>query len=337
MTETRPIRVGVIGAGRIGKIHVENLSYRVPGAALAAIADVNLPAAQEMAARFKIPMAVADYTALLTESNIDAVAICSPSDTHARLIVEAAQAGKHIFCEKPIDYELDKIDAALEAVSQAGVKLQVGFNRRFDVNFANARQMVAEGNVGDPHILRITSRDPEPPPRTYARGAGSIFLDMTIHDFDMARYLMGSEVEEVSTAGATLIDPDVDDLDTAIVTLTFANGALGAIDNSRRAVYGYDQRVEVFGSGGMVMAANRTPDTLSLSNSEGVHSAKPLYFFLERYTESFATEMRQFIECIRQDTPPPVTGWDGRMAVVIAIAAWKSYREKRPVRVSDTP
>ncbi|HLV80583.1 MAG TPA: inositol 2-dehydrogenase, partial [Chthonomonadaceae bacterium] len=250
MTQTRPIRVGVIGAGRIGKIHAENLARRVPGATVAAIADVNLPAAQETAAALQIPAAVADYTTLLKDPDVDAVAICSPSDTHARLIVEAAQAGKHIFCEKPIDYDLDRIDAALEAVSQAGVKLQIGFNRRFDANFAGVREMVAAGKIGAPHLLRITSRDPEPPPLTYSRVSGGIFLDMTIHDFDMARFLVGSEVVEVSTAGAVLIDPrfaEADDLDTAIVTLTFANGALGAIDNSRRAVYGYDQRVEVFG------------------------------------------------------------------------------------------
>ena len=338
MAETRPIRVGVIGAGRIGKIHAGNLAHRVQGATIAAIADVNLQAAQETAAALQIPTAFADYTVLLKDPDIDAVAICSPSDTHARLIVEAAQAGKHIFCEKPIDYDLDKIDAALEAAQKASVKLQIGFNRRFDASFANVREMVAEGKVGDPHILRITSRDPEPPPISYARFSGGLFLDMTIHDFDMARYLMGSEVEEVSTAGAVLIDPrfkEANDLDTAIITLTFANGALGAIDNSRRAVYGYDQRVEVFGSGGMVSAANRTPDTLTLSDGEGVHSAKPLYFFLERYAESFVTEMRQFIESIRQDMPPPVSGWDGRMAVVIGMAAWKSYREKRPARISE--
>jgi myo-inositol 2-dehydrogenase/D-chiro-inositol 1-dehydrogenase len=266
------------------------------------------------------------------------VAICSSTDTHAKIVVEAAEAGKDIFCEKPIDHDLAKIDAALEAVEKAGVKLQIGFNRRFDPNFRKVRTMIAEGRIGTPHIIRITSRDPAPPPVSYVKVSGGIFLDMTIHDFDMARYLSGSEVEEIYTAAGVMVDPaigEAGDVDTAVITLRFANGAIGTIDNSRKAVYGYDQRVEVFGSEGMVQAHNNTPDNDVYYAADGVHSAKPLYFFLERYLESFIAEMKDFAQSIRENTNPPVTGRDGRIPVLIGMAAKKSYLEKRPVKLSE--
>ncbi len=331
------LRVGVIGAGRIGKIHAESLATRVPGACAAAIADIDGQAAKALAARLHIPQVYDDYHAILEDPSIQAVAICSSTDTHARIVGEAARAGKHIFCEKPIDHDLAKIDAALEAVKQAGVKLQVGFNRRFDPNFKKVREMIAEGKIGTPQILRITSRDPAPPPVSYIKVSGGIFLDMTIHDFDMARYLFG-DVVKVYTAGSVLVDPAIGqagDIDTAIVTLYFTSGALGTIDNSRKAVYGYDQRVEAFGSGGMVHVLNNPPDTHIYSTSDGVHSAKPLYFFLERYTESFIAEMRAFVESIKENKTPPVTGADGRAPVVIGMAARKSYEEGRPVSVDE--
>jgi myo-inositol 2-dehydrogenase/D-chiro-inositol 1-dehydrogenase len=335
---SKNLRFGVIGAGRIGKIHAENLATRIPGVEVAAIADVNLAAAQELAARLHIPAVYEDYHAILSDPAIDAVAICSSTDTHANIVIEAAQAGKHIFCEKPIDHDLAKIDAALVAVQKAGVKLQIGFNRRFDPNFRKVRQMVADGKIGEPHILRITSRDPAPPPVSYVKVSGGMFLDMTIHDFDMARYLSGSEVVEVYTAAGVMVDPaigEAGDVDTAVITLRFANGAIGTIDNSRKAVYGYDQRVEVFGSGGMVQAHNNTPDNDVYSNAEGVQSAKPLYFFLERYMESFICEMKEFVKSIQENTTPPVTGIDGRIPVVIGMAAKKSYLEKRPVQLNE--
>jgi myo-inositol 2-dehydrogenase / D-chiro-inositol 1-dehydrogenase len=338
MTQKNDLRFGVIGAGRIGKIHAENIASRIPGAALAAIADVDLKAAQDLAARLQVPAAEEDYHSLLSDPAIDAVAICASTDTHAKIVVEAAEAGKNIFCEKPIDLALEKIDGALEAVDKAGVKLQIGFNRRFDPNFRKIRNMVAEGKIGTPHIIRITSRDPAPPPLSYVKVSGGIFLDMTIHDFDMARYLSGSEVEEVFTAAGVMVDPaigEAGDVDTAIITLRFANGAIGTIDNSRRAIYGYDQRVEVFGSNGMIQAHNNTPDQDVYFNAEGVHSAKPLYFFLERYMESFVTEMQEFVQSIRENTSPLVTGIDGRIPVVIGMAAKKSYLEHRPVRLSE--
>ena len=338
MTQESNLRFGVIGAGRIGKIHAQNLATRIPGVDLRAIADVDLQAARSLASGLHIATAVDDPHAILSDPDIDAVAICSSTDTHARLVVEAARAGKHIFCEKPIDLRLEKIDAALEAVKKAGVKLQIGFNRRFDPNFRKVQSMVAEGKIGAPHIIRITSRDPAPPPLSYVKVSGGMFLDMTIHDFDMARYLSGSEVEEVYTAAGVLVDPaigEADDVDTAVITLRFSNGAIGTIDNSRKAVYGYDQRVEVFGSEGMVQAQNNTLDSDVYFNAEGVHSAKPLYFFLERYMESFIAEMKEFVHSIQEDTTPLVTGMDGRIPVVIGMAARKSYLEHRPVKLSE--
>jgi myo-inositol 2-dehydrogenase/D-chiro-inositol 1-dehydrogenase len=281
---------------------------------------------------------VRDYQAILENPEIEAVIICSSTDTHTQIIEDAAAAGKHIFSEKPIDFSLTRIDRALAAVKEAGVKLQIGFNRRFDANFARIREAVAEGQIGTPHILRITSRDPAPPPISYVRVSGGMFLDMTIHDFDMARYLIGGEVEEVYAVGGVRIDPaigEAGDIDTAIITLTFANGVWGTIDNSRQAVYGYDQRVEVFGSQGMIRTGNDTPERTVLSNAQGVHSALPFYFFIERYTDSYIAEMAAFIRCIQDDKPPPVTGLDGRIPVLIGRAALRSLTEGRPVRLDE--
>jgi myo-inositol 2-dehydrogenase / D-chiro-inositol 1-dehydrogenase len=338
MCAQKTLRVGVIGAGRIGKIHAENLATRVPGAVVVAIADVNLDAAKELAEKLHVEQVYSDFKKIIEDKNIDAVAICSSTDTHADLMIEAANAGKHIFCEKPVDHSLAKIDKALDAVKKAGVKCQIGFNRRFDPNFKKIRELVKEGKIGDLHILRITSRDPAPPPVSYVKVSGGMFLDMTIHDFDMARYLSGSEVVEVYAAGGVMVDPGIGeagDIDTAIVTLKFANGAIGTIDNSRKAAYGYDQRVEVFGSGGMAAVANNTPNASVYSNADGVYSEKPLYFFLERYMDSFIAEMRDFVDAVLNDKPTPVTALDGRKPILIAMAANKSLKENRPVRLSE--
>lgn len=332
------VTTGIIGAGRIGQVHAENLTYRIPDAGVLAIADIDISAAESCAERLNIRHTFDDPRYIFEHPDIDAVLICSPTPLHAPHIEAAAAAGKHIFCEKPVALELDAIDQALEAAERAGVKLQIGFNRRFDPNFRQVYEMIAAGEVGDLHILRITSRDPEPPSAEYAKASGGIFLDMTIHDFDMARYLAGSEVIEVYAAGAVLLDPAIGamgDIDTAVITLRFENGAIGTIDNSRRAVYGYDQRVEVFGSGGAVVVSNNTPHTAVLSNVKGVHSAKPLYFFMQRYTDSFVNEMRAFVAAVRDDTPVAVSGMDGRVPVVMGLAAWKSYRENRPVKLSE--
>jgi myo-inositol 2-dehydrogenase/D-chiro-inositol 1-dehydrogenase len=332
------VNVGLIGAGRIGRLHAEHLAFRIPEANFVAVSDIILEAAQKCAAEFGIPMATQDHRAIMENPGIGAVVICSSTDTHAQMIEEAAAAGKHIFCEKPIDHDLARIDRALAAVERAGVKLQIGFNRRFDPNFRRVRELVADGGIGEPHILRITSRDPAPPPIEYVRVSGGIFLDMTIHDFDMARYLIGGEVEEIYATGGVMVDPaigEAGDIDTAVITLRFENGVMGTIDNSRQAVYGYDQRVEVFGSKGCVTADNNYPNTARISDAQCVHRDLPLNFFMERYIASYIAEMRAFVRCVLEDKTPPVTGVDGRVPVVMGYAAKKSVQENRPVRLSE--
>ena len=338
MDKKDPLKIGVIGAGRIGNIHAQNIITRIPNAEVGAIADINLQAAEKIGAQFAIPLITKNHQELLDDASIDAVVICSATATHTQMIRDSAAAGKHIFCEKPIDFDLTRIDQALQAVEEANVKLQIGFNRRFDPGFRRVREMIADGKIGDPHILRITSRDPEPLPLDYLKVSGGIFLDMTIHDFDMARYLIGSEVTQIYAAGAVLVDPkigELGDLDTTLITLHFENGVIGAIDNSRKAVYGYDQRIEVFGSQGLLSAGNETPDRHLYSNTEGVHGPLPLYFFLERYTASYIAELQSFVDCVLNDTTPEVTGIDGRIPVVMGLAAIRSYEEKRPVRLQE--
>jgi myo-inositol 2-dehydrogenase/D-chiro-inositol 1-dehydrogenase len=333
------INVGVIGAGRIGKIHTENIAYFMPQAKLVAIADVNVtPAIEAWAKNLGIAHAYKDPSDLLANRDIQAVLICASTDTHADLVVKAAQAGKHVFCEKPVDLTVAKVHAALDAVKKAGVLLQVGFNRRFDHNFRKVRELVESGAVGTPQLVKITSRDPAPPSPAYVAVSGGIFLDMMIHDFDMARFQAGSEVVEVYAAGAVLVDPAIGkagDVDTAIVTLRFANGALGVIDNSRKAVYGYDQRVEVFGSKGAAAAENDAPSTVKLSTESGVVGDKPLYFFLERYKEAFISEMRAFLDSAASGEPTPVTGNDGLQDLLVGLAAKKSLAEGRPVKIAE--
>jgi myo-inositol 2-dehydrogenase/D-chiro-inositol 1-dehydrogenase len=332
------VRVGVIGAGRIGRLHAQNLALRVPGAQLAAVSDILVDAAERLAAELDVPAAYGDYGCILDDPDIEAVIICSSTNTHASIIEESAAAGKHIFCEKPIALDLPSIDRALAAVEKAGVKLQVGFNRRFDPNFRRAREIVASGRIGDPHILRITSRDPQPPPIEYVRVSGGIFLDMSIHDFDMARFMIDSNVDEVFAVAAVLVDPaigEAGDFDTAVTVLRYENGVIGTIDNSRKAVYGYDQRVEVFGSEGMVAVANPRSDTIQVSGARDISSSLPLFFFVERYTESYVAEMNAFIECLLEDKAPRVSGQDGRVPVIMGYAARKSCAENRPVKLAE--
>jgi len=332
------VNIGIIGAGRIGRVHADALTRRIPDAKVLAIADVNEAAATTAAAEFGIPQASSDHHAILSDGSIDAVVICSSTDTHSQFITEAAQAGKHIFCEKPIDFDLARIDAALAAVDQAGVKLQIGFNRRFDPNHVRVKRAVESGEIGTPHLLHIHSRDPAPPPLAYIRVSGGIFLDMTIHDFDMARFLIGSEVEEIYAAAGVMVDPaigEAGDVDTAMITLKFDNGVIGVIDNSRQAVYGYDQRVEVFGSKGAATTANWYPNAVTISDGDSVRRDLPLNFFMDRYTESYVAEMRAFIDMIVNDKPSPVTGREGRVPVVMGLAARKSYLENRPVRLDE--
>ncbi len=330
------IRMAVIGAGRIGKIHIQNL-IGMPDVELKCVVDVRLDVLKAWAKDLEIER-VSDNVNSAFEEDIDAVVISSPTNTHADLIIEAARKKKDIFCEKPIDKNLQKIEEALKEVKTAGVKLQVGFNRRFDHNFMKIKEFVDSGKIGDVHVVNITSRDPDLPSFEYLKSSGGIFVDMTIHDFDMARYLVGKEVEEVYAVGNVLIDPKVaqaEDYDTTISVLKFENGAFCTIDNSRKAVYGYDQRVEAFGTKGSALAFNDKPTNVVLSNENGVCEDKPLYFFLERYKESFEREMKEFVSCVREGKEPPVTGEDGLKAMAIAIAATKSAREKRVVRLEE--
>lgn len=334
----KQLNIGIIGAGRIGKVHMQSITYNVPTAKVLGITDVFKDGLQELADKYGIEKVYDDYKEMLADKDIDAVLVCSSTDTHADISIEAAKAGKHVFCEKPVDLTPEKVQAVIDAVAEAGVKLQVGFNRRFDHNFAHVRSLINEGKVGNLELIKITSRDPEPPPAEYAAVSGGMFLDMTIHDFDMARFLAGSDVTEVYASATCLVDPaigEAGDVDTAIINLKFENGALGVIDNSRRAAYGYDQRIEVFGSKGAAMAANDTPTNVTVMNAEGVTTDKPLYFFLERYMQSFRDEMVQFVDAVLNDKETPTTGVDGLNSILVALAAKKSVKEGRPVKISE--
>jgi myo-inositol 2-dehydrogenase/D-chiro-inositol 1-dehydrogenase len=334
----RKLRFGVLGVGRIGKIHVENLASRIPGTEVVALSDVIPEELAALSAKFDIPQTFPDYRKVLDLPDVDVVAVCTPTNTHAQIVLDAAARGKHIFCEKPLELSVERIAVINAAVEKAGVTLMVGFNRRFDPNFLKVHETIKSGKIGTPHILKITSRDPAPPPEHYLRASGGIFLDMTIHDFDMARYLMGSEVLEVYARAHVLVDPvfrKAGDWDTAVVTLAFEGGALGTIDNSRKAVYGYDQRVEVFGSEGMVTVKNNTPDNHICFDRSGVHSSLPLNFFMDRYADSYRNEMQAFVESIELNKPAPVSGRDGLMAVVIGMAAGVSARQNRSVRLTE--
>jgi len=334
----KKLRFGLIGAGRIGPVHAETLAFRVPHAQLIAVADLNQPIALALAARCNIPRVLASGAEIIADPEVDAVAICSSTDTHADLIVAAAKAGKHIFCEKPISLSLKEIDRSLAAVEAAGVKLQVGFNRRFDSNFLRVRQAVVSGEIGTPNLFHIVSRDPYPPPLAYLRPSGGIFLDMMVHDFDMARFLMGDEVEEVFASGAVMVDAGFaaeNDFDTAVVMLRFRGGAIGTIDNSRKSTFGYDQRVEILGSRGKIATENRYPNQVVVSGEKCVYADLPYNFFMQRYTDSFTAEVQAFTAAVLEDKPVPVTGADSRVPVVMALAAGKSSDEHRPVRLSE--
>lgn len=332
------VGIGIIGAGRIGKIHAENV-LRLPSSEIIAISD---PFADDdlrkWAADRGIGIVSMNSEDVMNNPAIAAVFICSPTNSHVPLIKQAAAAGKHIFCEKPISMDIEQTKEALEAVEAAGVKLQVGFNRRFDHNFQRVRELTQSGQIGTPHIVKITSRDPAPPSEEYIRSSGGIFMDMMIHDFDMARFVSGSEAVEVHAYGSVLVDPmfrKYEDVDTAIVTIQFTCGALGIIDNSRKAVYGYDQRVEVFGSGGSVAINNDYPNTAEIHTADGVRRDKPLHFFLERYNEAYIKETEQFISCILENRDVPVSGHDGFQAELMALAAKWSLQLKRPVKLSE--
>lgn len=328
---TKICRIGILGAGRIGKLHAENISNHLPQLQIMAIADPKLD--KEWAQQLSIS-ALADSNAIINHPDIDAVLIASPSHLHIEQIKAASAAGKAIFCEKPIGLHEEEIHSALACINSNKTLLQIGFNRRFDHSFASLQARVQSGDIGAAHLLRISSRDPVCPPKGYGATSGGIFMDMTIHDFDMARFLTGSEVVEVYASGAVLIDPDFEtyhDVDTAVVQLRFANGALGVIDNSRQAVYGYDQRIEVFGAKGMLQADNQLNDTVKHFTATTSSFANPKFFFLERYQQAFVAELRAFYTAWVENKPSPVSGEDALKAMRIARAAQQSLRSHSPV------
>jgi len=335
------LNIGIIGAGRIGKVHAQSIINYVHTAKVTAIAD---PFITDETAAWAKTMGIEniskDHLDIINDKSIDIVLICSSTDTHSAISLEAIAAGKHVFCEKPIDHDIGRINAVLDALKKAppSLKYMVGFNRRFDHNFRAVRKAVEDGKIGKVELVKITSRDPEPPSAEYAARSGGIFLDMTIHDFDMVRYLSGEEVVEVYTQPAVLVDPaigEAGDFDSAVITMKLASGALAVIDNSRRCAYGYDQRAEVFGSAGAAASANDANSTVQVSTDAGVTGEKPLFFFLERYMQAFATEVMEFIEAVVNDTTVPVDAQAGLEAVLIGIAATKSAKEGRPVKIAE--
>lgn len=332
-----PLRIGVLGCGRIGRMHADLIAGRVEGLALTGVYDVVDEASGQVAARTGA-VAAPTPEALIGMDDVDAVAICSSTDTHIDLLVMAADAGKPVLIEKPLSLDLEQVDRGIAAVDAAGIPVQVGFNRRFDPSHRAVRERVLAGDVGDVHLCRITSRDPEPPPVSYIAVSGGIFNDMTIHDFDMARYVTGSEVVDVFAHGAVLVDPaigEAGDFDTIVVTMRHENGAITTIDNSRQAVYGYDQRVEVFGSAGVAMSDNPLTSTTVFRDASGGRQSTLPYFFLDRYIPSYIAEWEAFRDLVRNGGPSPVSMADGRAPLALGLAAARSAREGRIVPVAE--
>ncbi len=333
------MKAALLGIGRIGRVHLENISNSVREIEIKTVADPYLTEEGiEFCKKFGVENVTKDVDSVFADPEIEAVLICSATNTHADMIMKACEAKKDIFCEKPIDHDVARVHMALDAVEKAGVKLQIGFNRRFDHNHHAVYQAIRDGKIGDPQIYCISSRDPAPPTIEYVRASGGIYFDMMIHDFDMIRYLAGCEVTEVYAKGSVLIDPaigDEGDVDTTIVTLTFEDGSIGVINNSRQAVYGYDQRIEVLGSKGSVKDENDIPNTVVLSTADCTSYGTCYKVMWDRYTQAFISEMRSFADAIMNDKTPLVTGTAGLYPVLMAAAAKKSMEEGRPVKISE--
>jgi myo-inositol 2-dehydrogenase/D-chiro-inositol 1-dehydrogenase len=332
-----PIRIGLIGAGHIGSLHARLIAREVPGLALAGIFDIDAKAAEPVGRTLGVEVARSAHE-LMSSPATDAIAICTSTDTHVDLVVRAAEIGKPVFLEKPVSLELAEVDRALIAAERTGLYVQVGFNRRFDPAHSSVREAISSGEIGELHLLRISSRDPGPPPLAYIRASGGIFLDMTVHDFDMSRFLVESEVDEVYALGEVRVDPEIGeagDLDTAVVAMRHADRTLTVVDNSRRSAYGYDQRLEAFGSAGMAASGNPLAHTGSITTEGGTRTQPLPHFFVERYVASYITQWAAFERAVRADEPPPVTGRDGRAALVLGLAAWRSVRERRTVRTAE--
>ena len=332
----KKVNIAIFGVGRIGKIHLKNL-LRFSGVNVVAVADTHYPA-DEFKKEFKDVFFSSNPEEVLALPAVEAVLICTPTSSHAAMIELALQSGKHIFCEKPVDLSLERTKALVDMANQSGVKLMLGFNRRFDPDFLQARKSIQDGRIGDIQIIKITGRDPGLPPLDYIKNSGGLFMDMAIHDFDMARYMMGKEVKEVYSRGLVLVDKqvgEVGDVDTALTTLVFEDGTYAVIDNSRKAVYGYDQRLEVFGNKGMIQVENNQHNRNVVFDAEGIHLSLPLDFFMDRYAASYLNEIQCFVDAISKDAPIPVSGDDGLKATIIAVAAKKSVLEGRPVAISE--
>jgi myo-inositol 2-dehydrogenase/D-chiro-inositol 1-dehydrogenase len=336
---TKKFIVGVIGAGRIGRIHIENILKKIPDIRLKAVADIKIDNnLKSWAKNVGVPDLTDNPYSLIEDYEIDTIIIASSTNTHTELIQHAAKEHKSIFCEKPMDTDLKKVNETLKITEQENVALMVGFNRRFDRNFRRVKDLIEGGQIGKPQIIKITSRDPCLPSMDYIRTSGGLFVDMTIHDWDMARFQIGSDIEEIYAKGATLISPElskVGDIDTAVAVLKFQNGVLGIIDNSRQAVYGYDQRVEVFGSQGCLIADNESSNTIKLSNADSIKQDNIPYFFLERYMDSYKEELLSFFKFLHDKKEPSPNGSDGLKSVLTAIAAQTSFLENRPVKLSE--
>lgn len=328
------LKIGLLGAGRIGRVHAINIAGHARSQ-LVAVSDVNEGAARSLGEAYGAK--VASSEAILSDASIDAVLIATSTDTHSDLMEKAAAAGKAILCEKPVDLSLERAQACLDAVSKTGVPVMIGFNRRFDPNFSAIKASIAAGEIGKPELLSITSFDPAPPPVTYVKVSGGLFRDMMIHDFDMANFLMGDVAKTVHAAGTSIVDPEIGkagDVDTAVVTLTYADGRIAVIKNSRRAVYGYDQRVEILGSEGLLSAGNVLENTVSKATKQGVTSAKPEFFFLERYMRAYAAEWDAFVATVLDGAAIPVTLKDGVAALALAEAATASVKSGQPVALT---
>lgn len=332
------LKIAVLGVGRIGRMHAENIAAH-PRAELAGLFDVHAPAAAEVAEKLGVPR-FDSAEAVLASPEVDAVLIATSTATHADLIEQAVAAGKPILCEKPIDLSLARVDTCAAKIAGSGVPVMLGFVRRFDSGHRAVRRAVEEGRIGELHQVVITSRDPGLAPAAYIEGSGGIFRDMTIHDFDMARFILGEDVTEVTATGSRLVDPALmercNDYDTVSVVLKTATGRQCVIGNSRRAVYGYDQRVEAFGSAGMAISENRPLDHLRLYGESFTDRASPLMnFFIDRYADAFAAEIGAFVDAVEQGRKPEVDFEDGRQALILAEAAIRSVAEQRTVRTSE--
>lgn len=329
------VRFAILGAGRIGQVHAKAVSA-VADAALVAISDPVEAAARAVSDQYGCD--IQNISDIAARDDVDAVIICTPTNTHADLIEMFARAGKAIFCEKPVDLNLSRIQDCLAVVEQTGAKLMVGFNRRFDPDFRALKREIDAGHIGDVEMITLTSRDPGPPPAEYIKVSGGIFRDMTIHDFDVARWLLGEEVETVQAAASVLTDPEIGrlgDFDSVNLILKTSSGRQCTITNSRRASYGYDQRIEVLGSKGAVAAENHRTARISLSNDQGTRKPPLLDFFMSRYEAAYTHEIEAFAACVTEGTPAPTTGTDGLLALALADAAILSVKEARVIKVSD--